>query len=72
MPAVIRKWRVFVEEFEFFTTNPEMNSKPELQEVPRGFKYELDVDFQFRPSTPPPAPEAPMPAKRADPVAGRK
>lgn len=72
MPAGIRKWRVFVEEFEFFTTHPEINSKPELQEVPRGFKCELDVDFQFRPSPIPPAAPAPLPSKRPDRVTRKK
>lgn len=44
VPPGIRHWRVFASEFEYFTSAAEMDKEPELQEVPRDFSFDGEIE----------------------------
>ena len=59
LPAGETRWRVFIEELEFYMPGAGANRRQTLETLPRGFKCELDVDAPTRPIPGAPAPPKP-------------
>lgn len=59
VPEAETRWRVFIEEVEFYLPGAGTNQRETLETLPRGFKCELDVDAPTGPISGAPAPAAP-------------
>lgn len=62
LPAAETRWRVFIEEVEFYLPGVGANQREKLEPLPRGFKCELDVDAPT-----PPNPGARVPIAHPNP-----
>jgi hypothetical protein len=58
LPEAETRWRVFIEEVEFYFPGAGASQRETLETMPRGFKCELDVDAPPRPTPGAPAPLA--------------
>jgi hypothetical protein len=58
LPDAETRWRVFIEEVEFYFPGAGATQRETLETMPRGFKCELDVDAPPRPTPGAPAPLA--------------
>lgn len=67
LPAAETRWRVFIEEVEFYLPGAGVSRRETLETLPRGFKCELDVDAPTRLIPGAPAPSAPPKPPRPSP-----